>query len=242
MLKNIKGIVISEVDFKESSKILSILTHDGLIGVVSKGCKKLKSPIRIISSKFSYANYTIYYNEDKLSILKEGSIINDFKHIRSDLILISYLNFLTDLINQVIKQDLKDSNIIYDLYINTLLKIEDGLNPIVMSNILEVKLLDYLGAPINFDKCIKCDKSNEIVTFDVYEGGYICKNCYTNQIIYDTKTLKMLKMYYMINIENIKELKISDNVINDINNILNAYYDRFTGIYIKSKDFLNRNK
>ena len=46
MLKKIEGVVISETPFKENSKILNILTKDGVIGVVSKGCKNLKSSLR----------------------------------------------------------------------------------------------------------------------------------------------------------------------------------------------------
>ena len=44
MIKNVTGIVVSEVPYKEKSKILNVLTQDGIIGIVSKGCKNLKSP------------------------------------------------------------------------------------------------------------------------------------------------------------------------------------------------------
>ena len=90
MLKTIEGVVISETAYGESSKILNILTDEGVIGVMSKGCKSVKSPLRNVSNKLTYASYTIYYNEDKLSTLKEGKIINDFYHIKTDLELISY--------------------------------------------------------------------------------------------------------------------------------------------------------
>jgi hypothetical protein len=50
----------------------------------------------------------------------------------------------------------------------------------------------------------------------------------------------MLKMYYLVDIKTIKELKISENVINNINEFITDYYDTYTGIYIKSKEFLNK--
>lgn len=243
MLKKIEGVVINETPFKENSKILNILTENGIVGVVSKGCKNLKSPLRLISSKLVYAEFTIYYNEDRLSTLKEGTILNNFEYIRTESSLVPYsvYIYITDLVRQVVKQtDAKNASLIYDIYINTILKIEEGLNPIVMMNILEIKLLDYLGCPIELNACAKCGSIKNIVTIDPDIGGYICKNCYTNEIIYDEKTRKMLRMYYLVDISTIKELKIKEYVIEGINNFLTTYYDRYTGIYIHKKKFLDK--
>lgn len=88
MLRTITGIIVSETPYSESSKILNILTEEGIIGVVSKGCKSLKSPLRTISSKFIYAEFLIYYNEARLSTLKEGVVIDNFNNIKTNLTLI----------------------------------------------------------------------------------------------------------------------------------------------------------
>lgn len=238
MLKNITGIVISETSFKENSKILNILTEEGIIGVVSKGCKNLKSPLRIISAKFVYGEFTIYYNQNRLSTLKEGVLKDNFTNIKTNLELISYMSYLTELVTQVIKQN--NSKEIYNLYMSTITKIEEGLNPKVMMNILEIKLLDYLGVGINLNSCVKCGSTKNIITIDPDIGGYICKTCYTNERMYDEKTRKMLRMYYLVDINSIKDLKINNYVIENINHFLNIYYERYTGLYLHSKEFLNR--
>lgn len=240
MLKTIEGVVISETPFKENSKILNILTSEGIIGIVSKGCKNLKSPLRLVSSKLVYGEFTIYYNKDHLSTLKEGNVINNFNYIRTEPSLIPYSTYIyiTDLVTQVVKQSNPEN--IYKLYISTIKKIEEGLNPIVMMNILEIKLLDYLGCPIELNACCKCGSNKNIITIDPDAGGYLCANCRTNEIIYDEKTRKMLRMYYLVDIDTIKELKIKDYVINNINNFLSSYYDRYTGIYIHTKKFLEK--
>ena len=239
MIKNVTGVVISEVPYKENSKILNVLTPEGVIGIVSKGCKSLKSPLRTVSEKLKYCEYTIYYKEDGLSTLKEGTIIDNFNHIRTDLTLISYLSYITELVAQVVKQSSNPN--IYKLYISTIKKIDEGLNPMVMTNILEIKLLDYLGVPINLNECCKCGSKKNIITVDPDAGGYICTSCYTNEIMYDEKVRNMLRKYYLVDIESITELKIKDYVIESINYFMNTYYDRYTGLYIHSKNFLNRN-
>lgn len=239
MLKKIRGIVVSEVPYKDSSKVLNILCEEGVIGVVSKGCKRISSPLRIISNKLTLGEYVIYYNESKLSTLKEGSVLDNFNNIKNDLNKISHATYITDLVNQVMKQNADPT--VFSLYVSALKKIDEGINETVVMNILEIKLLDYLGVGINLNGCAKCGSTREIVTIDPDVGGYICKNCYTNEIIYDERVRKMLRMYYLVEIDSIKELKIKDYVIDSINKFLSVYYDRYTGLYIKSKEFLNKN-
>lgn len=239
MLKKIRGIVVSEVPYKDSSKVLNILCEEGVIGVISKRCKRINSPLRVISNKLTLGEYVIYYNESKLSTLKEGSILDNFNNIKNDLNKISHATYITDLVNQVMKQNADPT--VFSLYLSALKKIDEGINETVVMNILEIKLLDYLGVGINLNGCAKCGSTREIVTIDPDVGGYICKNCYTNEIIYDERVRKMLRMYYLVEIDSIKELKIKDYVIDSINKFLSVYYDRYTGLYIRSKEFLDRN-
>lgn len=239
MLKKIRGIVVSEVPYKDSSKVLNILCEEGVIGIVSKGCKRINSPLRVISNKLTLGEYVIYYNESKLSTLKEGSVIDNFNNIKNDLNKISHATYITDLVNQVMKQNADPT--VFSLYVSALKKIDEGINETVVMNILEIKLLDYLGVGINLNGCAKCGSTREIVTIDPDVGGYICKNCYTNETIYDERVRKMLRMYYLVEIDSIKELKIKDYVIDSINKFLSVYYDRYTGLYIRSKEFLDRN-
>ena len=108
----------------------------------------------------------------------------------------------------------------------------------VITNILELKMLDYLGVGIDLDKCIKCGSKTNILTISGDEGGYICTDCRTNELIYSDKTIKMFRLYYYVDINSITDLKISEEVTHNIDKILTDYYERFTGLYLKSKEFL----
>ena len=101
-----KGIVLTETPYGESSKILNILTSDyGLIGVISKGSRNIKSKLRGISGKMAYCEYTISYKEKGLSTLIEGSTINSFKNIFLDIKKAVYSFYLMDLVNQVLQEN-----------------------------------------------------------------------------------------------------------------------------------------
>lgn len=237
MIKKVEGIVISETTYGETSKIINILTKEyGIIGVMAKGAKTLKSKLRAVTSRFTYGYYHIYYKPDKLSILISVDVIDQLKTIRNDILLIGYLNYLTELTTQVFKQSNELS--IYDIYKTGLLKINEGLDPLIITNIIELKYLDYLGIGLNLGECISCGSKTNIVTVDADAGGYICENCHHEEKIVDIKTIKMLRMYYLVDLKSITKIAISIQVEQEINNFLACYYERYTGLYLKSKDFL----
>ena len=236
----IKGIVISETNFKESSKILNIMTEEkGIIGVISRGCKSLKSPLRSVSSKLSYGYFYINYKEDTLSTLTEVDILNEFKSIKTDLEKIGYVSYLIDLAKQVIKEEEQE---VFKILEAALLKIEEGFDPLVITNIVELKYLKFLGVFPVLDKCAKCSSKENIITVNSTAGGYLCKNCYTNEYVTDEKTVKLLRMFDFVDLSKIKELNIKDINKKEINIFLENYYTEYTGLYLKSKDFLKQIK
>ena len=237
IIKEVSGFILSEVPYGDTSKIINIFTTEGIIGCIAKGAKSLKSNLRINTIKYTYGKFLIDYKKNKLSYIKEASVINELSNIKNDLLLITYLGYLVELTNQVIKQT-DDYVTLYNLFIDIILKLNDNHNPLVLTNIYELKVLDYLGVGINFNSCNKCGSKKNIITIDGDVGGYVCSNCYTNEFIYDEKTIKMLRLYYLIEVSTISELKISEKVVNNINKFIEVYYDRYTGLYLKSKSFL----
>ena len=238
-IESIEGIILSETNYSESSKILNVLTKEyGLIGVISKGCRNMKSKLRGVSRKLLLGTIHIYYKPNGLSTLIGVDVINSYSKTLMDLEKISYASFILDSINQVLKQT-DDSNI-YDLLKDTLNKLEEGLNPLALTNILELKLLDYLGVSPSIDSCAHCGNTKDIVTLSSDAGGYVCRACYNNEVLVSDKTIKMIRMYYYVDIKNITKLDVSNEISNEINRFLDDYYDRFTGLYIKSKDFLKK--
>ena len=241
MIRKIEGIVISEQDYKESSKIIKIITKDGIISIIAKGSRKLKSNLRITTTKLTYGIFNVYYKEDGLSTLKEVDILNDFKNIKKDINKISYASYILELASQVIKQNKNEE--IFLLLVASLNKINENFDPLIITNILELKYLDYLGVMPIIDECSLCGSKTSIATISGRNGGYICNNCLTNEKIVDEKTIKLIRMFYYVDINKISKLEISNKIKMEINDFLDEYYDKYTGLYLKTKSFLkNLNK
>ena len=104
----VEGIVLTSQDYGETSKIINVITKEyGIIGMIAKGARSIKSNLRSTTDKLSYGKFYIYYKKDKLSILSNVDIIDNFKNIKKDITKISYATYLLELTGQVVKHSLK---------------------------------------------------------------------------------------------------------------------------------------
>lgn len=237
MLIEVEGFILKETPYGESSKIINVFTKEkGLIGIMCKGAKSMKSKLRASTQVFTYGVFNLYYKEDKLSNLVSVDIIDHLKNIRSDLTKMSYLTYICELTYQILKES-KDQKI-YEDFIATILKIENNLDVEVLTNILELKYLPLLGVGLNLDGCSICANKTDIVTISASSGGLICKKCFNNEIIVDSKIIKLMRLYYHADINNLKNIKVNKEEKQIINKFINDYYDQYTGLYLNSKKFL----
>lgn len=238
-IEEVEGIIVRETNYSESSKILNILTKEkGLIGVMSKGCRNMKNKLRGVSRKLLYGRFHIYYKENGMSTLIEVDVKNSYSKILSNFDGTCYASYLLSLVEQVAGQNNDDS--LFDLLRSGLDKINEGFNPLIISNIVELKCLDYLGVTPSIDSCSICGDNKNIITISSPDGGFVCKNCYTNQKIVKPNTIKLIRMFYYVDIDKINKLEIKEESLNEINEFINDYYDRYTGLYLKSKENLLR--
>ena len=98
-IEEVEGIVLSETNYSESSKILNVLTPKyGLLGIMSKGCRNMKSKLRGVSRKLIYGTFHIYYKENGLSTLIEVDINNSYNNILTNLDNITFATYLLELV------------------------------------------------------------------------------------------------------------------------------------------------
>ncbi len=236
MIRKIEGIVVREQKYSETSKIIDIITEEGIVGIMAKGSRTMKSELRSVTNKLVYGDFNIYYKKDKLSTLISVDVSNNFKNIKKDITKISYASFLLDLSSQVMKQS--DDKLVYQLLVQSLIKIDEGYDPAVISNILELKYLDLLGVMPTLDSCSICGSTSGIETLSNSAGGYVCDSCVTDEAPVSNKTIKLIRMFYYVDISKITKLDVSEKSKVEINEFLDEYYDRYTGLYLRSKSFL----
>lgn len=231
MIKKIEGIVVKELTYKETSKIIDVYTKDGIYSVIAKGAKRIKSPFFSGTNFLSYGEFCIY-EKDNLSTLKSVDLKDNFKNILKDILRLSAATYVINLAIQIYKQN--NNSDIYKLLIASLNKLNSNINPLGIVNIFEIKMLAYLGLHLNLDECRICGSKN-IVYLSLDYSGYLCNNCTDSRM--NPKMLKLIKIYNKVDINKIDKLEVDSKLLISINKFIDEYYEKYTGLYLKSKNF-----
>ena len=107
---------------------------------------------------------------------------------------------------------------------------------------VELKMLDCLGVRPMIDGCAFCGDDKNIVTLSSSAGGFVCGNCYQNERLVDSKVISLIRMLYYVDISKITKLDLKDEIVEELDQFIDEYYDRYTGLYLRSKQFLKNLK
>lgn len=240
-LVKVEGIVIKETPYKDTSKILQILTGEyGTISVIAKGCRSIKSKFRSSTNKLSLAVFYINYKEGGLSVLRDIDNITFLSNIFKDIERITYASYLVELASQIKKEN--DSPLIFSLLKTGLIKINDGLDSSLITDILELKYLSFLGVSPNINSCAVCGNKTDIETISVDSGGLLCTSCNKEGIIYKKRTIELIRMFTLVDLEKVTKLNIANENKQEIEKFIELYYDKYTGLYLNSKRFIKNLK
>lgn len=213
-----KGIVLNEIRFQETSKILNIYTLElGKINIMAKGAYRPKSKITAQTQPFSYCEYEIYKGRSWYYI-NEASIINSFYNIREQIERLIYGFFILELVNKSVPEEEVNENLFYLLEktLSVLSEMKEGFLKFLIA--FELKFISFLGYRPSLISCSNCNsKEIQLAKFSISTGGVICQNC----LDVDRKS---------INIS-------SDDIIN-LNKLMYSKLDELDNIIIEKKDLI----
>ena len=80
-----RGLVLREVNYKESDKILTVLAEgEGKRTVKAPGCRRKNNSLSAAGQLLVYSEMTLFDFQERLS-LKEANTLNEFRGVREDL-------------------------------------------------------------------------------------------------------------------------------------------------------------
>lgn len=242
MLQKVKGIVIRTTDYGEANKILTIFTEDfGKIGVMARGAKKPKSRYSSVSQLFTYAHF-VYQKTSGLGVLNQGESICSFQKIKSDIFLTSHSAYIVELVDRLTDSLEKNSSLFHTL-LQTLNYINDGYDYEILTRIFEVKMLKLAGISPELDQCSKCGLTEGLTGFSIKEAGVLCSRCKqidSKNIEISIAVTKLLRIFSSIDLNRLGNISVKDATKQQLKQVLDAYYEEYSGIHLKSKRFLNQ--
>lgn len=226
----VEGITLKVSDYRETSKIIRILTREnGLLSILIKGARKVNSKHKEIAQPLVLGCFHLPKTEGLINVYK-AERINFYKNIKCDFYKMTYSTHMIELVLQYFESEKSDSDV-YDLLLRALDSIESGKDAEIISFIFELQMLKFIGVNPQLSFCVRCGKQENITTFDIDSGGLVCSDCLTsNDNVFDINIVKLLKLLSQVKLENIGETKVSESNRYYLRKILSEYYNKYTGM------------
>lgn len=245
MLVNSEGIVLREVRFEDTDKILTVFSRKyGKIHAMAKGALRPRSSLLACSQVFAYSYYTFFKGKSFYHI-NQGDIIDPFYNIRENMNRLLYGSYLLELVDSSIVEE-EPNDKLFKLLIKGL-SVLSNMNSDFMKFIIsfEIKYISFIGYRPLLDTCVICGQDiKNPVGFSRKHGGAICNSC--NQVDslnepMNSVMLKYLQLLLFTSLDDLDNLKIPKDIMFKLQDLMVKYIltclekDKFRTLeYIKS--------
>lgn len=244
MLYRVEGIVIRSMDYGEGNKIITLCTESGgKVGVLVRGAKKPKSRHAALVQPFTYGQY-VYFRNTGLGTLNAGEIVESYHELREDLVKASYASYACELLDRVL-QDEETGTFWFKQLKACLQALKDEKDPIVITSLYEMKILQAAGYGPQFDECISCnqERPDEQLFVSPRLGGVLCRACKhfdPPAMSVSPKALKLLRLFAQLDLQRLGNISVSESTRDEIKKLMRAFMDHQLGLNLKSRSFLDQ--
>jgi len=251
-----KSFVLKSYRLGETDKIIRLFSMEhGIISAVAKGACNFKSRFSGRLELFNILDCEIYSGRN-LDIINQAEIIEVFGNISSDFFKFNISQIMCEIILK--SQSEKSPSVpIFKLLYFTLREInkckvsEDYFLKKILVFFI-AKFLKIMGYVPLLDSCSICGGNlaasgsaiyGKGIMFSIKYGGAICPNCKKEAerlFFIENESSKIMAMLFFEKIENIVNLAVSNQLINNLLNVLENYLIFHMDIKIDSFDYLKK--
>ena len=140
-----QGLVLREVNYKESDKLLTVLTAEGGKRTVkARGCRRKGSPLAAAAQLLVYSDMTLFEYRDYFT-LNEAESLQQFWRVRSDLERLSLASYFAEVMEAVAVEGRPDPPAL-SLILNSLYALDRLNRPLeLVKAAFELKLMCLEG-------------------------------------------------------------------------------------------------
>lgn len=172
-----QGLVLREVNYKESDKILTVLTPDrGKVTVKARACRRKGSRLAAASQLLAYSEMDLFEYRDHFS-LNEADPREQFLNLRTDLDKLSLGSYFAETAEAAAGENEADPGVL-SLVLNCLYALDRLDKPLALvKGAYELKLMCLAGYEPLLDACAVCGAAPEDARLHLREGVLHCAKC-----------------------------------------------------------------
>ena len=178
MYINTTGLILRETPYKESSKILTVLTSShGRLTVTAHGALRKNSKIAAVTQLLTFSEMTLFQKKDRWT-LTEARCIEQFIGLREHLESLALGAYFAQLAEAVSDEDSPSAQLL-PLCLNALFALSEQLNEReLIKPAFELRLMAISGFAPLIDHCYIChDQNPNRVYLDIAGGTITCERC-----------------------------------------------------------------
>jgi DNA repair protein RecO (recombination protein O) len=170
-----RAVVLRTIKLGEADRIVSLMTEaHGKVRAVAKGVRKTKSRFGGRLEPISHVALQLYEGRE-LDVVTQADGINHFKAVREDLDRLAKATALLEAVDQV-AQERQPNPRLYQMLVGALRALASQDSALLVPAFFW-KLLSLEGVHPLLDECARCGTTDDLVAFDMTEGGVLCRAC-----------------------------------------------------------------
>lgn len=169
------GIVLRTHKLGEADRIVAFYTAGhGKVRAVAKGVRKTRSKFGARLEPTSHVAAQFYEGRN-LDIVTQVETVDHFRALREDLDRFARASAMLEAVDQV-SEDAPPSTALYQLLLRALRTLAAHSSNLVVAGFFW-KLLALEGLRPTVDRCVRCGAPDDLVSFDLDDGGLLCRGC-----------------------------------------------------------------
>jgi DNA repair protein RecO (recombination protein O) len=169
------GIVLRTFRLGEADRIVTLMTRGrGKVRAVAKGVRRTHSKFGARLEPLSHVTMMCWQGRE-LDIVNQAEVLESFRAVREDLGRVAKAFTLLEVVDQV-AQERHANPRLYEMVVGALRVLEERDAPLLVPAFL-LKVLALEGSAPTVDVCVSCGAPDDLVAFDLNEGGVLCRSC-----------------------------------------------------------------
>ncbi len=193
---------------------------------------------------FSYGTYVIYTSGHGLSSLRTYKEVKQLDGIYDDLIKNAYTSFILDLIDHAFVE-YQPIGKYYDLADFAIHKINKGVDPEIITQIVQMQLLTAFGVQPELRHCLICKKEQGRFDYSIKLGGVICSDHFNDvqsRLYLKPKQTALLRTMGLVPIERLGKISLQSETKLATRKAIDRIYGETIDLNLKTKKFLDEMK
>ncbi|GKS80470.1 DNA repair protein RecO [Ligilactobacillus pabuli] len=239
-----QGIVISRSDYKERDMLVKILTDKfGIKTFFVRGARKRGFKLAAAILPFSHGTYFGTVHDTGLSFISGTRELDQYQRIFTEIELNAYASYILGLATAAFGTDQALPPLWFTKIFTAINLIDEGLDPAIITNIIEIQLLETFGVKPSLESCVICQNTQAPFDFSETYGGILCQRHWhldPHRLHLDQRTVYYLRLFSVVDLTQLHSIKVKESTKKALRKTLDAIYSDQVGVFVKAKKFLDQ--